>query len=133
ATLDLAIRQDGANRGGPGQRGKAIHKYVVPDQQRVLHGPRGNFKCLYDKSNDEKSGDEHACNSGNRLRKTFLFLFRFPVFVFSEQTNFLDRIYDQRTSRNIRSQRASWNRWAICPECKSLSLEPPGSDPLTDR
>ena len=66
----------------------AIHKYVVANQERVLHGTGGDFEGLENKRNDEQAGDQHSRDGGEEfdgrflrllvLLDFFLFFFVFP-------------------------------------------------------
>src|SRR5262249_11419025 len=88
---------------------------------------------LHHKSDDEQTGNQNGGDAGDGFRKGFLLPFRFlcgTFFVdlfFGRQGRFLVRGFlDQRTRRNVRSQRASWRKWtSTCPEGKSLSSDEP--------
>src|SRR6266478_1627279 len=40
-----------------------IDQQIIPDQERVLHGLRGNLECLHDEGDDEYR-DYHCCQQG---------------------------------------------------------------------
>ena len=56
STMDPTIRKDGAHPTGSWRELHTIHKNVVADEQRVLHGGGRNFKCLNHEGDNEQTG-----------------------------------------------------------------------------
>src|ERR1041385_100463 len=135
AVLDLAVWNQRPHISRLRCGSQAIDKNVVSHQKSLDHGFRWDFKGLHHKRNDKETRNQDRRDPSNGFRQAFFFLFRFIPSGFNEQKQSLLRLWsDQRTSRNMRSQRAKSSKWAsICPECMSLSLERPGSEPLTER
>ena len=66
----------------PGSRREllAIHKHVVPDQQRVLHRTGRNLERLHDEGDDEQAGHQHGRQRRKKLDCGFARFFRLRIF-----------------------------------------------------
>src|SRR5271155_377127 len=57
----LPVGQNGTKPPRPWRELLAVHKYVITDQQSVLHGTRWNLERLHDERNNKQTGYQHGC------------------------------------------------------------------------
>ncbi len=114
ASPDVAVGQQRSQPARLGGKLLAVHEHVIPDEQRVLHRTGGNFKCLQDKRDDEQARDQHSCQGRQKFHRGLARLLFFSLlyfFIFLRHvTHLFRRLFPQRTSRNVRSQRVIWKK-----------------------
>src|SRR5262249_6483554 len=92
---------------------ETVNKQMIADEQRFLHGARGDLKLLENERDNEQPADQHGSESGDRFRQgLFLpFLLFFLVLWFCcvlsarQQGPSSCNVFDYFTRRNVRFQR----------------------------